>query len=911
MMVLPLLVLFLGSTAAQTAFSTDRWQGIFAAGSGVLESLRPTQELDFDFSPSDVFSTRNGNGNSHTGDVSFRYRVQGQESWLEADSWSNRTELSSSQPQNSQDLLQSDFDSLWPAVSKSLHVERLWTQYDGDLILNITMTNVDKSPIEVGALGLAIEMNNIFVNRTADQTMQKCVLVDPYIGLGAGYVQATRLTGTGPNLVITPFGNVTKFEAWRFLPEPTNQYYQIQTYEGNYAYMIYTEAYAEQEWNTSTPWNAPTSATISPGSSLSVALRFSTASSVENIEERVASNDIPVAVGIPGYVLPRDIIGSLFLNTTDEVTSMNVSPDDALSVAPKSDSFNEFWKGYTVTPSESAFGRVNLHITYRSGRTQAIHYWVADTGPSTLKNLGDFLTTNQWYTDISDPFNRAPSIIAYNYTAMDYVLQDNRAWIAGISDEGGAGSFLAAAMKQLIYPSANEVSKLEQMVNQTVWGDLQIASGPQQYAVRKSLFYYQPSALPGYKYSNNIHWDGTWDKAAAYLTDRAYDYVHVSALYYALYHAGTVIPNLLEVQTSHWYLLQAYHTVAYCFSTNATTGRPLVGYGDDGLMGETVWLNLLKSLYVENFSTEAEHMRAIMQDRQKVWAGETDPFGSEMAWDSTGQEGVYLWSTYFNDSATANKSVNSIRGFMPTVPHWAWNGNARRYWDFLYAGGIPRIERQIHHYGSGLNSLPLLSNFRRSPEPESDQALYDLRVAFGGNMGPLSNVHADGFASLAMHSYPEYLHWDPYSGDYGPNFSGMVLGAGTYLVKHPIFSWIAMGGNIVEETSSGTAVTVQPRDVVRRRIYVAPLGAFIQLSAGQIMEFVYDPSAMTLSVSIGQATIGDAGKAPGAVMEFEQSSAVLGDKKVVLQTTGLSTGRGGYVVELPVNGTTTVEFGVT
>lgn len=49
-----------------------------------------------------------------------------------------------------------------------------------------------------------------------------------------------------------------------------------------------------------------------------------------------------------------------------------------------------------------------------------------------------------------------------------------------------------------------------------------------------------------------------------------------------------------------------------------------------------------------------------------------------MAWDSTGQEGVYMWAKYFNDTATRVNALNSIIAYQPTVPHWGWNGNARR-----------------------------------------------------------------------------------------------------------------------------------------------------------------------------------------------------------------------------------------
>lgn len=51
-----------------------------------------------------------------------------------------------------------------------------------------------------------------------------------------------------------------------------------------------------------------------------------------------------------------------------------------------------------------------------------------------------------------------------------------------------------------------------------------------------------------------------------------------------------------------------------------------------------------------------------------------------MAWDSTGQEGIYAWATYFNDSTTALNALNSIIAYQPVIAHWGYNGNARRYW---------------------------------------------------------------------------------------------------------------------------------------------------------------------------------------------------------------------------------------
>ncbi|KAK5117865.1 hypothetical protein LTR85_008639 [Meristemomyces frigidus] len=777
-------------TVAQVNFSITNFAGTFAAGSGVLESLRPASNPTFDFSPSDVFSFRDGPVQYHTGDLTFRYRRAGANTWKDADTATLRANVTSSEQES---LLSSALGSTLRNLDPVLNVSRTWSQKDGDITLSFTIQNTGTGGIELGSLGIPIEFNNIFTNRTATETTAKCVLINPYIGLDAGYVQVTRLTGTGPNLVITPLNSDSKLEAWRFLPEPEDVPlgYQAQTYEGNYAWQINSKAYAEQEWNATVPWNPPSSKTIAAGKSLTVGLRFSIAETVQRIEETVANVGLPVAVGIPGYVLPQDQVGRLFINATQNITCITVEPKGALSVSHSHD-YSSSWTGFDVKAANKTFGRSRVDVTYADGRTQALHYWIAHPSTTAISELGSFLSNEQWFTNTSDPFGRAPSVITYDREANDYVLQDNRTWIAGLSDEGGVGSFLAAAMKQSVSPAADEVAKLEDFVHEVVWGRLQISSGNDTFSVRKSLFYYQPNLVPEYSYDPYFNWTSvpgeTWNKSAAYRIDRTYDYVYVSALYWALYRAGRTHKGMLTRQTPDWYLLQAHHTVMFA-NSNASDGTPNTVYSNLGLMGETVWGVLLSDLKAENYTTEASSMESIMRARQQVWATQPDRYGSEMAWDSTGEEGVYFWSHYFNDTSTAQKTIDAIRGYMPTVAHWGWNGNARRYWDFLYAGSIQlaRIERQIHHYGSGLNALPMLSNYRSSSDPGSSDAIYDLRVGYGGNQGPLSNIDAGGFGSMAFHSYPDTLRWDAYSGDYGPNFLGHVLGAATYLVEHPVF----------------------------------------------------------------------------------------------------------------------------
>lgn len=272
-------------------------------------------------------------------------------------------------------------------------------------------------------------------------------------------------------------------EGWRFLHENTANppYYQSQTFEGLYEWQFHTLAYAENEWKDVTPWNAPTSAILSPGETRTYGLQFQVAPSIREIESTLRDVGHPVAVGLPGYILPMDQTGKLFLSYASKVASVAVSPVGALSWVKNSDPRTDGWVGYTLTPH--TWGRSRLTITYADGTVQTVHYSVTKSAPTAISYLGNFLTTSQWFDNSSDPFHRSPSVISYDRSVNAVVKDEARAWIAGLSDEAGAGSWLAATMKQFAQPSAAEVTKLERFVNETLWGSIQNSDG------ERELFY--------------------------------------------------------------------------------------------------------------------------------------------------------------------------------------------------------------------------------------------------------------------------------------------------------------------------------------------------------------------------------------------------------------------------------------
>lgn len=196
-----------------------------------------------------------------------------------------------------------------------------------------------------------------------------------------------------------------------------------------------------------------------------------------------------------------------------------------------------------------------------------------------------------------------------------------------------------------------------------------------------------------------------------------------------------------------------------------------------------------------------------------------------------------------------------------------------------------------------MNALVLLSAFRGSNDPAD---AYLLRAGYGGLTGALSNINQDGFASASFHSWPDTLKWDGYSGDYGPNFVGLALGSGTYLVEdaHGDFDGeglVAYGGSLAVRENG--VVSVMPDDAFRRRVFVGPLKLLVTIDAGVISSFNYHPAEGTVSLRLSQ--LEGVPAARSAVLWLE--STVRGGHFVVSQPEDLVKTRLGW--QVPLQGT--------
>ncbi len=811
----------LGIADVYQKFTTPDFQLKLVKASQTVAGLRPNENPNFDFTPSDRLEIRDKDGLYHLGDINLRIKEE-KGAWK---SYSTAAKRAAVEPLEVSGtiLAAADLSKTLPA-DIPVKVNRYYELERDHLVLRFEITNTRKQPIEIGALGVPMVFNNILEGKSLIETHAQNVFFDPYIGKDAGYLEVKRLTGEGPVLLVLPKENMA-FEAYRpLLDDPTPR---SIVFEGFHEWMVYSKAYAENEWKGVQQWNSPTSLLLAPKETKNFAVMLVLSKGIKEVQNTLITEEVPVVNGFPGFVLPQDVKAQLFIDYKDEVRSLDIEPKGALEIKEAGRTSNGQRK-YRVIGKK--WGRARLTITYADGKQQTVNYKVIKPETEVVQDFGHFLSTEQWFDDPEDPFDRNQSFISYDYETKRKLTEDGRVWISGLSDEGGAGSWLAAIMKQLVLPERSEIRKVQQFIDSTLWGGIQYNEGSHKYGVKKSLFYYEPDSFPKGTYSDKINYKtwAAWNHEHANDTGRSYNYPHVAAAYWVMYRLARYRTGLVDNRSWEWYLKNAYHT-----SIAMLEQAPY--YSVFGQMEGSVFLYILKDLKNEGYSALVTDLETRMKARADHWRALDYPFGSEMPWDSTGQEEVYLWSDYYGYQEKATITLSAILAYMPTMPHWAYNGNARRYWDFLYggkAGETARVERQIHHYGSSLNAIPVLTQFRKTPED-----LFLLKVGYGGLLGGISNITQDGFGPAAFHSFPSTLKIDGISGDYGSGFYGYAVNSATYLTYEEDMGWLVFGGNL---TSKKESVEVEITTASKSRIFIAPIDLWLTLDAGTIDKFSYN-----------------------------------------------------------------------
>lgn len=513
-----------------------------------------------------------------------------------------------------------------------------------------------------------------------------------------------------------------------------------------------------------------------------------------------------------------------------------------------------------------------------------------------------------------DPFGRSASVMPFDREAQRWVLEDARAYNVGLSDDAGAAQNLGLAMKVAVAPVASEVARLDEYVDSTLLGTkpdtarppLRSLQDPDTHAVRMTLFYYNQTHWPhDYTEENKCRvplrgpvWcmvrararaasalerphatHARWCHAnprartpprlrttslartrsrlrararararaqtekLANATYRAFNYPHQTAVYWALYRVARYYDRVRTAHGWAWYLEHA-------FLTARRVHRPSVG-----LMVGTVFRELLVALRAEGganatIAAWAEELDGNMRHRAEHWSTLAFPYGSEFNFDTTGQEEVYVWLRHYGHDAAAARTLDAVLSFMRSSATWAYHGGARSLGDLGNNGKVfvtRGTERGLMHYRAGLNMIPCVEAYRAAPD-EANLVL--LEIAAGALGGALASIDERGAPSLMFHASPFVLDHDPHSGDFGLGFFGHALQAGAFVVRHSTAGWLCYFCDIAPPNRTSAVVRAEPRDSVRRRVYVQPLGLQLEAMAGRIRAVAFDLRARWLRVEL-------------------------------------------------------------
>ncbi len=774
---------------------------------GVAAGLTARQ-TGFNFLPLDRLLSRSAPGYFQLGDCTLRVRERGMP-WHR---FSSADRAAMPYALHNKNTLLSQNITPQMGASCPVQVTRSWKILHGKLALSFRIYNPTRKTLQLGEFGIPMVFNNILTGRTLTQAHVSCVFADPAICQDAGYVQVTRLNGHGPALLVTPYRR-TPLEAYGQLKtDPTPR---DVTFEGFYQWMTCTKAMMHSDWKQVHPFNVPTMRVLLPGGAVRYTLMFSLSPSVQAIQTTLAALHRPVFAGIPGYVFGTDETAHLFVHENSPIASIACIPAGSMRIAKARRTLAAGWMGYTLHGLHP--GRCRIEVHTKSGALQTVCCRITSPQSVQVRRYGRFMAEHQWYADPQDPFHRTDSFMPYNLYTHSMVLQHSHTWFSGLSDEIGAGASVGMAALNLEKPDVREIHLLDTYVQHTLWGHVQ----NKNYSVRASLFYYDPKALPNFHYT--VH-EG-WDKARSETTWRSFNYPHVVSVYWSLYRIARTHPDIKLQQPWQWYLNQAWRTTM-------AVEKYAPGYAaTEGLMVGSCFVHLLHDLHREGWNRRADAMQQYMQTREKYWASKRYPFGSEMPWDSTGQEEIYSWFRFFHNAHMARVTVRAVLGYMPCVPNWAYNGAARRYWDAPVNGTQWQdIVRMTNHYGSGINAIPIMDDYRRHPS-----RLLLLQTGYAGYSQLMANINRQGFASYGFDADASILKFDPNTADYGIAFYGYSREAAAYAVKSRRFGWLGFGCNT---EAKGSRISIVPTDGFHKRLFAAPFGLWARLEAGTIQKAV-------------------------------------------------------------------------
>lgn len=796
------------------------------------------------------------------GELMFTYRLGDDGDWLEA-STNQSADVRKIERSEKQTTVTYENSKNAKGIRDFSLVETYTPQDDGSLSWTIKLTNTSGKKLEIGDYGVPLAFNEQW--QYGDQIYETRVVTHSFVGNNSSYITASRPSGLGSFLLMTPDANTRAgFEyqdRWRAEERPGSKWTgeSGKWIEGLNVFYIHSNVIKK----TNRGYLPNTSLLLEAGEENKYGFNFFAVTDEADMKNKLYEEGLIDVTVVPGMIVPTNQKAKFDLRTTQPIHSVtDKAGQDVKFVESKAG-------GHHIYELQlSKLGPNHITVEYGDGYNTVLQFYAISPIDEALQARSEFMVEKtQW---------DAPGQI-YDKVFDDWMMhtKEKRGSFDGYwgwGDDWGLthGQFLAE--KNALDPVAKEVKALDEYLDVTIWTNL-MNGHHEDYLIHDFLMP-EPNTTPTY---------------------RGYAYPHIYNTYFSMYKIAKDYPQLIDyAEEPDTYLLRAYHIFKALYE------GPVAYNWNTGLMGELTTPAIIQALQEEGYTVEANDIIHKMNRKYNNFKNTTYPYGSEYSYDNTGEEAVYTLAKMNMgleaEAAKAksmmgkiNEKTRASRGHMPvwyyytdpvtiTGENW-WNfqytvslaGYAMDDW-IRYHAADNREEEQRLSYAAKIANIGAINTGQISEDPDNYGAAAWTYQAEKGNLGTLG--HGGGANVPLMNG------WRGMTGEADLGLFGALQILSADIAIDPIFGLTGYGADVSENNGRYEIV---PTDGLYKKINLITEKLYIALQRDQHTKAVLAKNKDYVKLAMKNGTPGESHKT-GITLEGLKPGAY--EVKVDGQSTG-------------------------
>ncbi|MEK3909967.1 DUF5695 domain-containing protein [Paenibacillus sp. FSL H7-0331] len=820
------LTLFTSETARAFPLSNSNFN-IQTGSNGEISSLQLTGDAFPTNYVMNAVNAPNQNTADHAwlGELMFTYKL-GSGAWTKAST--NKSADVRTQSQNGNAVTVTYQNSTNAEGIKNFKVEETYSLVSDYLYWQINVTNTSTQNIEIGDLGLPLPFNQFWSG--GDEIYETRVVPHSFIGNNSSYITASRPSGIGASLLMTPDAATgAGFEYqdhWRVEEHPGSTWAQDQGGWANGLNVYYIHSNVIKSTNRGYLPN--TSLILTPNQSKTYAFKFFKVADQSAVQDKLYSEGLVDVTAIPGMMFSTDMTAKVDLHTSKTITSVTAQYPSETTITYLNTVGTDH-KIYQLNLNH--LGPNNITVNYGSGEKTVLQFYAIEPIANALQRHATFMVEKTQWNDPTKIYNKVFDDWMMNTKAKRGSFSGYWGW----GDDWGLthGQFLAE--KNVITPVASEITAVDEYLETAIWNQL-MANNHTDYKIYDFLMP-APNTTPN---------------------GRGYAYPHIYNTYFSMYKIAKLYPSIITYKNpKNTYLLRAYNIFKALYGAGVSYNY------NTGLMGELTTPDIIKALQDEGLTTEANDIIAKMATKYNNFKNTTYPYGSEYNYDNTGEEAVYTLAKMNNNTSIMGKINTKTRAVRGSQPVWYYYADpvticGENWWNFQYTVSL-----------AGYAMDDWLRNHSTTPEKD-ERMSYAAKIANVGsiNSGQISSDPANiGTVSWTYQAEKGNLGgqgvgngtlqngWRDMAGEADLGLFGALKILSADIAVDPIFGLFGYGSDV---TQSGSNYVITPKDGLFQKLNLITQKLSMEMERDQYTSATVAIAKNNVNLSLKNVTPGTA-----------------------------------------------------